>query len=234
MGMRHWPLYDLKVATPRLELRLPQPEELDALAELAAEGVHDPEVMPFIVPWTDAPPEERARAVMQYHWRRLAEWTPQDWTLPLTVFLDGRVVGTQDLAARDFAVVREVSTGSWLGRSFQRRGIGTEMRAGALHLAFAGLGAESARSAAMSDNAASLEVSRRLGYRRDGAERIAVRGRPVREQRLLMERADWLRHRTGGIEVTGLGPGPALFGLDEGGGTVSAEAGGAPPEGFRV
>jgi RimJ/RimL family protein N-acetyltransferase len=44
--------------------------------------------------------------------------------------------------------------------------------------AFEGLGAQWAVSAAFEDNAASLGVSRKLGYRDDGTERDVVRGRP--------------------------------------------------------
>ncbi|MFC7326171.1 GNAT family N-acetyltransferase [Marinactinospora rubrisoli] len=213
MEARHWPVYDLRVRTPRLELRLPVLTELDALAELAADGVHDPAVMPFTVPWTDAGPEEVARSVMQYHWRTLGASTPADWVLPLGVFLDGEIVGTQELSARHFAVLREVHTGSWLGRRYQGRGIGTEMRAAVLHLAFAGLGAETARSAAMSDNTVSLAVSRKLGYRPDGTALLAPRGRPAVEQRLVLSRADWSAQRSVPVEVEGLARCRALLGL---------------------
>ena len=41
---------------------------------------------------------------------------------------DGVVVGTQGIGGRDFAVLREVHTGSWLGRRYQGQGIGTQMR----------------------------------------------------------------------------------------------------------
>jgi len=57
-----WPLADLRLQTPALELRWPSLDDLDALAGLVAAGVHDPEVQPFMVAWTDAPPEERAAA----------------------------------------------------------------------------------------------------------------------------------------------------------------------------
>lgn len=48
------PLAGLRVRTPRLELRTPDPEDLGALAGLAARGVHDPAVQPFTMAWTDA------------------------------------------------------------------------------------------------------------------------------------------------------------------------------------
>jgi RimJ/RimL family protein N-acetyltransferase len=93
-------------------------------------------------------------------------------------------------------VTREVATGSWLGLRHQGRGIGTEMRAAVLLFAFDHLGAVQARSAAFVDNPASLRVSERLGYRRDGTEVVARRGAAVEDVRLLLtpdtfRRPDW-------------------------------------------
>jgi hypothetical protein len=107
------------------------------LAGLAADGVHDPAVQPFGVAWTDVGPAERARSVLQYHWGRWAAWTPANWRLELAVVRDGTVVGTQGVAGTDFAIRREVATGSWLGRALQGQGIGTQMRAAVLALALA-------------------------------------------------------------------------------------------------
>ncbi|MCO6009806.1 GNAT family N-acetyltransferase [Actinoallomurus purpureus] len=213
MASSHWPLFDLRLRTPRLRLRVPTLEDLDALADLAIDGVHDPDVQPFAVPWTDAPPVERARSLLQYHWSQWAAWKPSAWVLNLVADLDGTIVGSQGMTGRDFAVLREVSTGSWLGRRYQGQGIGTEMRAAMLHLAFAGMGAEYAVSAAFADNAASLAVSRRLGYREDGIERHAVRGRPVVSRRLRLDRAGWQARRTMSVTIDGLAPCLPLFGL---------------------
>jgi len=80
MDVAHWPLYGLRLRTPRLELRLPVLEELGALAQLSTQGVHDPDQMPFGVPWTDLPPAERARSVMQFHWRRKLGYQPNGLT----------------------------------------------------------------------------------------------------------------------------------------------------------
>ncbi|WP_059007241.1 GNAT family N-acetyltransferase [Streptomyces specialis] len=208
----HWPLAGLRLTTPRLELRLPADEELAELADLAVAGVHPPEEMPFLVPWTDLPPAERARSVLQYHWRCRAAWTPADWSLPLVVLMDGRVVGTQAVNARDFAVVRQTGSGSWLGARYQRQGIGTEMRAAILHLAFEGLGAEEAVSSAFAHNTASLTVSKKLGYEHDGIAHHAVRDRRVTDHRLRVTRARWAAHRTVPVSLTGLEPCLPLFG----------------------
>ncbi|MEC4018392.1 GNAT family N-acetyltransferase [Streptomyces sp. H27-D2] len=188
---RRWPLYGLRVSTPRLELRLPDLELLDELAKVAADGVHDEASMPFTIPWTVGTPEERGRTTFQHVLSTIANWTPQSWTLSLAVLRDGRVVGRQDMTAADFAVTREVDTGSWLGLAHQGRGIGTEMRAAAVHLAFAGLGARAVTSAAMTDNPRSLAVSRKLGYRPDGLTVASVQGTARTLQRLRLDRATW-------------------------------------------
>jgi RimJ/RimL family protein N-acetyltransferase len=208
-----WPLTRLLVRTPDLELRLPGTEDLDTLAGLAAAGIHDPGVQPFTVAWTDALPEDRARSVLQYQWGLRAAWTPRAWSLELAVVHSGAVVGSQGISAREFAVCREVSTGSWLGRAHQGQGIGTQMRAAVLWLAFAGLGAEYAVSGAYVDNPASLGVSRRLGYRDDGIEVHAVRGRPAVLQRLRLDRAAWQAAQPGPAQIDGLAECLPLFGL---------------------
>jgi RimJ/RimL family protein N-acetyltransferase len=210
---RNWPLFGLRLRTARLELRLPSLADLDELGSLAAEGVHDPAVMPFGVPWTDVPADQLPRGVLLYHLSQLGAWSPQDWTLNLVVDIGGSIAGTQGITGRDFAVLREVHTGSWLGQRYQRQGIGTEMRAAVLHLAFAGLGAEYATSEAFTDNAASLGVSRRLGYLPDGIYRQVIRGKPATQQRLRLDRAGWRAHRTIEVEITGLADCLPEFGL---------------------
>lgn len=114
--------------------------------------------------------------------------------------------------AKDFAVTGEVSTGSWLGLAYQGRGIGTEMRAAAPHLAFAGLGARTAVSSAMTENPRSLGVSRRLGYLQDGLEVAALRRAPVTLQRLRLGRERWEEHRRVEVTVEGLDDCRELFG----------------------
>jgi RimJ/RimL family protein N-acetyltransferase len=82
-----------------------------------------------------------------------------------------------------------------------------------LHLAFDGLGAESAVSEVFQDNAGSQEVSRRLGYRRDGVSRDVRDGEVLISDRLRLDRAVWLR--TERIDVAAAGVEAALpqFGL---------------------
>jgi RimJ/RimL family protein N-acetyltransferase len=212
----YWPLFGIRLRTPRLELRVPGPDDLAELAGTAAAGVHDPAQMPFVTPWTDGTPEERARGTLQWLWAGWGRWSPEDWSLQFVTLFDGRVVGTQALSARNFAVLREAGTGSWLGLAHHGRGIGTEMRAAVLALAFAGLGAESATSEAFADNAASYRVSRKLGYQDDGVSRHAVRGAAVVGRRLRLDRAGWAAARTIDVRIEGLEPCLPMFGLDPG------------------
>lgn len=213
-----WPLATLRLRTPRLELRLPTDRDLADLARLAAAGVHDPRVQPFGVAWTDVAPAERARSVLQHHWRQLAAWTPDHWGLQLVVVHDGTVVGTQGMSGHDFSVLREVGTGSWLGQAYQRRGVGTEMRAAVLHLAFAGLGAEHAISSAFLDNAASLAVSRKLGYVDDGIEQRVRRGQPATARRLRLDRQAWAATDRVPVSIEDLEACLPMFGLTAEGG----------------
>lgn len=211
-----FPVLGLRVRTPRLELRPPSLDDLAALADIAAAGVHDPAEMPFAHPWTDEPPARRALSVIQYNLGVYSRWTPQDWQLPLVVVHEGEVVGVQDMRSKDFAITRRVDSGSWLGLEHQGRGIGTEMRAAMLHLAFEGLGAEEAASGIIEGNTRSERVSRRLGYRDDGTGVYAIRGKAARELRFLLTREDWKAHRLDvPVEVSGLEPCLPFFGLGD-------------------
>lgn len=215
MLVDHFPVLGLRLRTPRLELRLPSPEELGALADVAAEGVHAPDTMPFMVPWTDRPPAEIARGVVQHHWETLGRWTPENWQLNLSVFHAGEIVGQQDLRARDLAVLRQVHSGSWLGMRHHGRGIGTEMRAAVLHLAFAGLGADEALSSAFADSHASRAVSRKLGYTDNGIGRQVIRGAATTEHHVRLTRADWEKHAAVPVTVEGLAPCLPMFGVSD-------------------
>jgi len=184
--VEHWPLRHLVLRTPRLELRPDDDAGLHELVAEAYEGVHPPEEVPFGVAWTDADPRYLGRGILQYYWSQRAALDPERWSIHFLARLDGRVVGTQRLGARDFAVTRDVDTGSWIGLRHQGQGLGTEMRAAVVLFAFDHLGALTARSVAFADNARSHGVSRRLGYRRDGSETVARRGEAAEHVRLVV------------------------------------------------
>jgi RimJ/RimL family protein N-acetyltransferase len=208
-----WPQYGLTVFTPRLELRLPHEEELAALADLAGEGVHRADERPFLTPWTDGGPEDRARRVLQGHWGDLAEWSVAAWHLGLGVFRHGRPLGMVTLRARDFPVVREVATSSWLGLEHQGKGYGTEARAGLLTLAFDHLGARAARTEVFQDNHASQGVSRKLGYEHDGISVDARGDEALVSDRLRLTRQRWARQDRPPVRIDGMTACRPMFGL---------------------
>jgi RimJ/RimL family protein N-acetyltransferase len=206
-----WPLYRLVLTTPRLELRLPREDEIAELAELAGRGVHPPDEQPFLTPWTEGSPTDRARAVLRGHWHQLAAWQPDSWELGLGVFRDGVPLGVVALRAAAFPVVREVVTSSWLGLAHQGRGFGTEARVGLLTLAFDHLGARAARSEVFRDSYASQAVSRKLGYQPDGIS-VDPRGpEALVSDRLRLTRDQWARQDHPTITVTGWPECKAMF-----------------------
>lgn len=208
---RHWPLFDLRISTARLELRMPTEDLIDQLIDNILDGIHDPERMPFGVPWTRAPREHLPFNTLSYLWRELARFNPLDWHLPLAVVVDGEAIGVQALIGKDFPVSRTVDSGSWLGLRHQGRGYGTEMRAAALFFAFESLGAHVATSASFVDNPASIAVSRRSGYRDDGVELIEREGILVEHLRFRLTRDEWERHRATEVQVRGFDRCRALF-----------------------
>jgi RimJ/RimL family protein N-acetyltransferase len=213
-GLDLTPLYELRVRTPRLELRLPREEELDDIAALAEAGIHAPDTMPFAVPWTDGigTPGFR-RSVVEFHRALRDTWRPDAWALALGVYTVGSiVVGIQEMNGAKFVTSREVGSGSWLGKEFQGRGFGTEMRAGMLHLAFDGLAAQVARSSAFDTNPVSARVSEKLGYRLDGATTASPRGVPVVEHQFVLDRAAWDASRRLPATLHGVAPCLPLFG----------------------
>jgi len=203
------PLSRLRLRTPRLELRLGTVAELRELYQVAQAGIHDPGFMPFGNAWTDSIDEG---AFLAWHLSALRDWRPYDWRLELVVFHEGRPVGVQALHSVRFGTTRRASTGSWLGATWQGRGLGTEMRGAILTLLFDGLGGREAASGAVLGNEASLGVSRKLGYEQVGISTVAPRGAVVEHRDLLLTR-DRFR-RPSGVAIDGLEGLDSLFGVD--------------------
>ena len=211
---QHWPLFDLRVRTPLVELRYPTDAEIAEIAEKSVtEGIHDPATMPFGIAWTDVPPPLQQRLSLQHHWTMRANWQPHAWTCVFAVVVGGHIVGVQSAEATNFDVLRCALTGSFLFLPEQGKGIGTEMRAAILHLLFEGLGAELAQTGAWADNAASLGVTRKLGYEPEGHRRMLSRGAPREMLGYRLSRERWQAHRREDISIEGLEPCLELFGL---------------------
>lgn len=190
-----WPLFDIRITTPRLELRLPTEADLQQLAEVALQGIHPPETMPFGAPWTDAAPDDLRRSMLQHHWEKQGVWSPDAWDLSLAIFIDGQPAGFQSIRTKQFPILRSVDSGSWLGNAWQGRGFGTDMREAVLHFAFDTLGALTATSHAFDDNDVSVAVSEKVGYRPDGEDFWVSQGKRRRSLRYRISREQWLERR---------------------------------------
>lgn len=200
-----YPPLGIAVDTPRLTLRAATDELLEALLPAVRKGVIDPDSSPFDDPmslYLDSP--EREWRWLRSIWAGRARLTPEFWRLYFVVWVQDEPAGMQDLIGVDFANFATVSTFSWLRPEFRGRGLGAEMRAAVLHLAFDGLSAAEASSDAFVDNAASNGVSQRLGYQRNGIEWATRRGESAQLQRWRLTRAGWNEHRRADIHLTGV------------------------------
>ncbi|MDQ0730711.1 GNAT family N-acetyltransferase [Arthrobacter sp. B1I2] len=201
-----WPIFGLVLTTPRLILRPITDADIPPAVDAARSGIYEPGMNPFSTAWAELPKAELGASMAQRFWRARAEATPASWKLLLGVWQERDFVGCQNLGARDFAVLKTVKTASWLTRSRQGEGLGKEMRAAAACYAFDWMHAEVSESEAMSWNAASLGVSRSLGYEPNGVERVSWDARREEIQRTRLtpgtfKRPDWRLQVTGHAAV---------------------------------
>lgn len=184
---RLWPLFDLRLSTARLTLRLPTEAEALQLADVAPADLEtDPSW-----PAPSGVDEPTATAVLQGYWRALGQWKVDNWALPFGVWFEERPIGFQVLEGERFGVVRSVETASWLTPAARGSGLGKEMRAAVLTLAFDHLGAARAKSGAWEWNEASLGVSRSLGYVDNGWDFEAHGDMTGVMRNVMLEKADW-------------------------------------------
>ncbi|ALE04649.1 hypothetical protein AL755_03240 (plasmid) [Arthrobacter sp. ERGS1:01] len=199
-----WPLFGLPITSPRLELRLARDEDLPGIVEAVLSGIHDPAVMPFSNPWTEAPREELIRNTAKHQWHLRSGIAPDNWTLNMVVQFDGTPIGMQTIRTHDFSIRRTVATGSWLALRYQGLGLGKEMRAAALIFAFDHLGTEVAESSAAAWNESSLGVSRSLGYVEGSLKRVITRPGELTEQQEVTVTPAEFRRPDWNVSVTGL------------------------------
>jgi RimJ/RimL family protein N-acetyltransferase len=200
-----YPLLNLRVRTPRLVLAGATDELLERLIPVVRAGVVGAGPLPFDDPmslYEDSP--EREWRWQRAIWAGRARVDRSWWRLYFVVMVNGEPAGVQDLTGVQFAALGTVSTFSWLGPEYRGRGVGTEMRAAVLHLAFAGLAAREAASEAFADNQASNRVSEALGYEPDGTSWATRRGDAAPLKRWKLTRERWETTRRTDIELVGV------------------------------
>lgn len=214
--MSLYPLLNIQVITPRLELRGATDKLLEELAPLVRSGkaMADPPPWDDPSPFYEPDPDARVRKWLQGTWRGRGTVRADLWRLSFAVMVDGEPVGPQDLAGHDFNDFGTVESTSWVSSDVRESGIGTEMRAAILHLAFEGLGAAEAHSEAAVDNVGSNAVSDRLGYLPNGVAWAAHQGKPVLGQRWRLDRETWETRRRDDITMSGVDECRTTLGLE--------------------
>lgn len=209
-----WPVRGIILRAGSLELRPMTEADLPELVErLPGDLEMDPTLPTYAAHDARA---ARAVALVQGYWRSLGTWSPAEWALAFVVRLGGEPVGVQVLeGVSDFRAERVVDSSSWLVPERRGQGLGTLMRTTVLELAFRGLGATAAVTSAYVENAASLGVSRRLGYLDTHTSVLEHNGRML--QHLRLDRDAWYTSGRGrGVLVEGVAAALPLFELEAG------------------
>jgi RimJ/RimL family protein N-acetyltransferase len=200
-----YPPLNVRVRTPRLLLLGATDELLGRLVPVVGKGVVTAEPWPFDDPmslYKDSP--DREWSWLRGVWAGRGKVSDTFWRLYFVVVIDGEPVGMQDLIGINFATFGTVETFSWLSPDVRGRGVGKEMRQAVLHLAFEGLGARQADTAAFVDNGASNGVSQAVGYLPNGLDWATRRGEAAEMNRWRMTRQRWSERRRDDITVTGV------------------------------
>jgi RimJ/RimL family protein N-acetyltransferase len=214
MESSHWPLAGLRLRTPDLLLRPTTEADLPAVvATLWPDVARNPQLPRF--PGLDES-ANRAVSAHQSYWQSVGNWSVDDWRLDFVVVVGERIVGVQSLEGEDFPVLRTVDSASHLAGDVRGRGWGKQARRAVLALAFGPLRAEYAITSAWQPNAASLGVSRALGYKPNGESRHRSDTGPGAETmvHLRLSRADWeATGQAGSVQISGFERCRPLFGL---------------------
>ena len=101
MSAHPWPLFDLRLRTPHLELRLPTDDDLLELTRVARAGIVEDDRTVFLVPWHRLPSPAFERQFLLHWWAGRGTWSPNRWALGLAVIENGHPIGVQDVMFDD-------------------------------------------------------------------------------------------------------------------------------------
>ena len=154
-----WPLHGIRLRTADLDLQVMT--EADLPHALRRSCPTTSRSNPHATTYAGLDDRANRRAILaQGYWRALGMWSPDDWALPFVVRSRRRGRRrAQWLEGPDWRADRTVDSSSWLVAPARGRGLGKQMRAAVLALAFGPLRADAAISSAVVDNAV---VARRL------------------------------------------------------------------------
>lgn len=161
-----WAPFRVSIHVGELTLRVLRDSDIAAIHGVTAAEIFGEPLPEHTFPWLKEKPDP------SFRWAHRADMSPEEWSLDFGVHLDGEVIGSVDLRAKNFPHNHEVETGSWIYHRLQGRGIGTQIRHAAAVFCFEHLGACQLRSECDPGNAASQAVSRKLGYTINGNKAV--------------------------------------------------------------
>lgn len=194
-------LFNIKIATTRLELRIPKNEEIQKLGKVLSEGIQkegEPHFMDESHYKKSA--EEHAKGLQEFVHKSINEWNKDNWHIPFAVFYEGKAIGLVTMFSHDFPIARGFGCSYWIGLAYQGKGLGTEAFQTVLSFGFDGLNAREAYAGAYSDNTASLKLMEKLGFIFNGEYWVARQGQAVKDKRMRLPREQWKKPENVTIE----------------------------------
>ena len=128
----------------------------------------------FLTPWEPVwPPDDLTRGAFRRRLKRYAEDQRADQAYAFLIFRadDNALIGGLTLANLRRGVAQAGSIGYWIGEPFTRRGYMTAAVRALLPFAFDTLRLHRLEAACIPDNAASIRLLERTGFRREGYAR---------------------------------------------------------------
>lgn len=191
-----WPPFAVRIhasdGKQNISMRVMRDTDIAAIDGVTPEEIYGAEIPQHAFGWLfDGDPYAAARM----RWEHRARMTPEEWSLDFVVCMDEEIIGVVDMRGSEFAVHKEVSTGSWIYHRHQGKGLGTLVRHAVAGFCFGELGAQALSTGWVQDNHASERVSMKLGYELYdvglaaalpcGPEKIEL---PIRRARLARDR----------------------------------------------
>jgi [ribosomal protein S5]-alanine N-acetyltransferase len=159
---------DLVVETANLVIRPPLAEDFAAWARVRAESRR------FLQPWEPTwPADDLTHAAFKQRIRRYHAEIEEDTAYPFLIFrlADRQLLGGLNLTNIRRGAASAASLGYWMGETHAGRGVMTEAVRAVTRFAFSGMTLNRVEAACLPDNAASIRLLRKAGFRAEGEAR---------------------------------------------------------------
>jgi [ribosomal protein S5]-alanine N-acetyltransferase len=184
----------LRLAGPRLFLRLPERGDYEAWATLRARSRN------FLMPWEPSwPPDALSRAAFRARLARYAEDWRTDQGYNLFIFThDGTLIGGVSLSNLRRGVSETASLGYWVGEPFARQGYMTVALPLVLEFSFDHLRLHRVEAACLPSNIPSRSLLVRAGFQQEGYARryLCIEGKWQDHLLFAILREDWAGSRS--------------------------------------